>query len=114
MNPQITIIAEGGRVDGTAVKSALEAVPGVKATEVGPDRGLAQGARKVPSFVMEFVGGSAKVGDALIEQATKQLAGAKLKIKFGEVEIEVSNVNRSQVIEVLGRSAEIAKAAGNL
>lgn len=114
MNPQIVIIAEGDEVEETTIKSALENIPGVKATKVGPDRGLAQGARKALSFVMEFVGGSAKVGDALIEQATKQLAGAKLKIKFGEVEIELSNVNRSQVMEALAKSAEIAKAAGKL
>lgn len=114
MNPEITVIAEGDKVEESKVRAALEAIPGVRATAIGPDRGLVQGATKALKFALEFVGGSAKVGDALIEQATKQLAGAKLKIKFGEVEIELSNVNRSQVMEALAKSAEIAKAAGNL
>jgi hypothetical protein len=114
MNAEIIVIAEGHRVEESKVRSALEAIPGVKATKIGSDRGLAQGAAKAIKFALKFVGGSAKVGDALIEQATKQLAGAKLKIKIGEAEIEVSNVNRSQVIDALAKAAEIAKAAGNL
>jgi hypothetical protein len=114
MNPKITIIATGEKLEESKVQSAFEAVPDLKLTKVGQDRGLAQGAKKVFTWIAEFVGGSAKVTDALIEQASKQFAGAMVKVKVGSMEVEINNANRSQILELLDRAAQMAKETENL
>jgi hypothetical protein len=114
MNPQITIIASGEKVDQKKAEAVLAAIPELNGQIVSPSRGFAEGAAKAIKWVGEFVGGSSKIADLLIEQATKELAGASIEIQVGNAVVKVNNVNRSQVIELLNQSAEIAKAQNSL
>ncbi len=112
MNPKINIIVEGA--EETAVKSALKDIPQISLKKTSESRGLAQGAAKALTLVAEFVGGSAKATDALLEQATSQLAGATVKVQYGSVTIEVTNANRSQIAGLLDKAAQAAREANNL
>lgn len=112
MNPKINIIVEGA--EEAAVKSAINNIPQLSLKKTSESRGLAQGAAKALTMVAEFVGGSAKVTDGLIEQATSQLAGATVKVQYGNVMIEVTNANRSQVAGLLDKAVQAAKEANNL
>ena len=112
MNPKITIITEG--VKESKVESVLNAISDIKLKKIGQDRGLAVGAVNVVKYVAEFIGGSTKVADTLLEQTTRQLAGASIRIKFGDVEVEVTNANRSQLVELLDKASEMSKMSSNL
>jgi hypothetical protein len=112
MNPKINIIVEGA--EENTVKSALIGIPQLSLKETSKSRGLAQGAAKALTLVAEFVGGSAKATDALLEQATSQLAGATVKVQYGGIIIEVTNANRSQVAGLLDKAVQAAREANNL
>lgn len=112
MNPKVNIIVEGA--EENAVISALEDIPQISFRKTSESRGLASGAVKALTLVAEFVGGSAKVTDALLEQTTSQLAGATVKVQYGNVMIEVTNANRSQVVGILDKAVQAAKEANNL
>jgi hypothetical protein len=70
MNPEINMIVEGA--EEKTIKSALGKIPQIILKKPGKRRGLAQGAAKALTLVAEFIGGSAKVTYALLEQATSQ------------------------------------------
>ncbi len=112
MNPKINIIVEGA--EETAIKSALKDIPQLSLKKTSESRGLAQGAAKALTLVAEFVGGSAKVTDGLLEQATSQLAGATVKVQYGNMIIEVKNANRSQVEGLLNKALQAAKEVNDL
>ncbi len=109
MNPEIMIIASGESLDEKRARSVIGSIPEFKVQSIsGQTRGIAKGAAKVIKFIGEFIGGSGKVADLLIEQATKELAGASIEIKLGTTVVKVNNINRSQIIELLDRAAQIA------
>jgi len=112
MNPKINIIVEGAEED--TVKSALRGIPQLSLKKTSESRGLVQGAAKALTLVAEFVGGSAKVTDGLLEQATSQLAGATVKVQYGNMVIEVKNANRSQVEGLLDKALQAAKEVNDL
>lgn len=112
MNPKINIIVEAA--EENAVKSALKDIPQISLKKTSESRGFASGTVKALTLVAEFVGGSAKVADALLEQTTSQLAGATVKVQYGNVMIEVTNANRSQVVGILDKAVQAAKEANNL
>ncbi len=114
MNPSITIIASGQNLNESQIGSALGAIPELKLQTGGPERGVVTGAVKAVKWVAEFVGGSNKLADFLIGQATKAEPGASIKIQVEGRVVEVNNVNRAQVIAVLDRAAEIAAKQGQL
>lgn len=113
MNAKITLLVEGEDVDRDAATQALEEVA-AEAHPVGETRGIGTAAQKALKWILEFTGGSAEVADALIGQATKQFAGATVKLQVGDTMVEVSNVNRSQVIDALEHAAEAARRAASL
>ncbi|MFZ3168610.1 MAG: hypothetical protein WA130_13420 [Candidatus Methanoperedens sp.] len=112
MNPKINIIVEGA--EGNTVESALRGIPQLSLKKTSESRGLAQGATKALTLIAEFIGGSAKVTDALMEQATSQLAGATVKVQYGTVIIEVTNANRSQLMALMEKAIKGARDADNL
>ena len=114
MNPEITIIIEGGSLDESQVQAALESIPEMQVTPVGPGRGPVSGLIKAFEFAAEFGGVTSKVADALIGQAQNQLAGASVKVKIGEIEVEVGNLKRGQIMEVLDKAAEISRLSSGL
>ena len=114
MNPRITIIAEGEEADESNIHTALDSINDLTLTRVGQDRSLSQGVTKVITWVGEFIGSSAQMADALVEQVTKQLAGAAIKVKVGDIEIEISNANRSQIKDLLEQAIQVAKEGSNL
>lgn len=116
MNPRITIVSEG--VDESKVKSALESIPDMKLRKLGQDKGLVENAGKAIKFVAEFAGGPTAVADLLLKQAAKittnAMTPAKVMVKISnkdgtEKVVEVTNVNRSQVIDVLNAAKEMTK-----
>ncbi len=104
MNPSIILVSEG--VDEPIIRSALGVIPNIKLKKIGQGRGLVDDAVK---FVVEFIGESTTLADYLLEQVTKQAAGASVKVKINDIVIEVNNANRSQLIEVLDKAKEIAE-----
>jgi dTDP-glucose pyrophosphorylase len=112
MNPEINIIVEGA--EEKTIISALGKIPQISLKKNVKKRGLVQGAAKALTLVAEFIGGSAKAADALLEQATSQLAGATVKVQHGSLIIEVTNANRSQVTDLLERAVEAARKADNM
>lgn len=112
MNPKINIIVEGA--EENTVKSALKDIPQISLKKTSEGRGLTQGVAKALTLVAEFIGSSAKVTDALVEQATSQLAGATVKVQYGSMIIEVTNANRSQVAGLLDKAVQAAREADNL
>jgi len=114
MNPKVMIIASGEKVDEKKVESTLRTIQGLKLQTGVPERGIATGATKAVKWVAEFLGGSSKVAELLIGQATKEFAGASIKIQVEGKVVEINNVNRSQIIDVLDRAAEIAKKQDEL
>jgi len=109
MDPTVTILVEGDSVDAVAAQNALAAAG--SAVSVGSSRGVVQHALK---WIFKFTGDVGKVGDKLIDQATKQLSGATVKVQVGTTTIEVTNANRSQLIDVLKQAQSIARQAGDL
>lgn len=109
MNPKVIIIASGTELDEGKVESTLSAIPGLEVKKMGPARGITQGAMKVVKLIGEIVGGSTKIADALIEQVTKELAGATIEIQVDSIIIKVTNANRSQIRELLKQAVESAK-----
>lgn len=114
MNPKITILLEGKDVDEAAAQSALESVPEFKVNKVGQERGVIEATGKLVAWVAEFSGNVGKIVDALLKVAENQLAGSKIKIKYGDKEIEVSGVKRSQLMETLEQVQSMAQSAANL
>lgn len=113
MNPKITVTVEGEEINERAVQQALERV-GDQVRPLETTRGIREGAKKVLSWVLEFTGSAAKVAGTLTDLAVQQLAGAKVKVQIGTMSIEVSNATRSQLITILDKAVEIAKAAKDL
>lgn len=114
MNPQIMIIASGKKLDAQQVESALGTVPELTLQPATVERGIKTGVAKVIKWVAEFVGESSKVADRLIEQVTKQLAGATIEIQVDGRVIKIGNINRSQIIEALDHAAEVARKQNDL
>jgi hypothetical protein len=114
MNPRITIIAQGEEVDKPKIQSALGCIEDLNLTLVGQDRSLPQGAAKVITWIGEFIGTSAEIADALVEQVTKQLAGAAITVKVGDIEVIINNANRSQIKDLLEQAIQVAKEMSSL
>jgi hypothetical protein len=115
MNGKITIIAQGETVREAAVQEALGSIEDLKLTRVGPSRGSPlEGAAKVVTWICEFVGSTTKLADALLEQTTKQLAGATIKVQYGPNAIEITNANRSQLVELLEQVRQMSKETEDL
>ena len=114
MNPRITIIAQGEEVDESNIQNALDSIEDLNLTRVGQERSLPQGITKAITWIGEFIGSSAQIADALVEQVTKQLAGAAIKVKVGDIEIEISNANRSQIKDLLEQAIQVAKERSSL
>jgi len=109
MNPKIMIIASGTDLDESKVESTLSTIPGLEVKKTGQARGITQGAIKVVKLIGEIVGSSTKIIDSLIEQATRELAGATIEIQVDSIIVKVTNANRSQLRELLNQAVESAK-----
>lgn len=114
MNPQITLIVSGKNFDADRFESAFAAVPEIKLQPCAQERGVVSGAAKAVKWVAEFIGSSGKVADLLIDQATKELAGATIEIQVAGISVKLGNVNRSQIIAVLDHAVAIARQQSGL
>lgn len=113
MNPRITVTIEGDDWDAHEALKALGQV-GSSVIETDTPRGIVSGAKKIGTWILEFTGGSAKAADALLEQATSQLAGASVKVQIGDRIVVVDGINRSQVLEVMKQAEQLATDARSL
>lgn len=114
MDPSITIVAEGEKADVSEALSALQKVPQVTVTEIGEERGIMDGAGKLIKWAVEFAGDAGKLADALIAIAEKYFTGSSIKVRFGDREIEISNVRRDELLEVLTAVRDMAREADSL
>ncbi len=114
MQPSLTIMAEGDESRVQEALSALNQVPKVSATEIGVERGIVEGAGKLFKWVMEFAGDASGLADALIAIAEKYFAGSSIKVRYGDREIEISNVRRDELIAVLNTVKDMAAEADSL
>ena len=114
MQPSLTIMAEGDENRVHEALSALNQVPQVSATEIGAERGIVEGAGTLFKWVLEFAGDAAGLADTLIGLAEKYFAGSSIKVRYGDREIEVSNVRRDELIEVLNTVKDMAAEASSL
>ncbi len=112
MNPKINIIVEGE--DEATVKSAFEDMPELSITKTSESRGLVSGASKAVNLIAELVGVPGRVTDAILEKALEPLAGASIKVQYGDTIIEVTNANRSQVTDLLETVINAANEASKL
>jgi len=112
MNPKINIIVEGE--DEVKIKSVFEDMPELRITRTSESRGLASGASKAVNLIGELVGVPGKVTDALLEKTLEPLAGASIKVQYGDTIIEVTNANRSQVTHLLETAINAANEASKL
>lgn len=110
MDASVTIIVEAEAMDPAAAETALSQV-GTRLRRVGESRSVGSSAKKAFKWILDFTGDTAKAGEALIEQATRELAGATVKIQAGNVLVEVTNVNRSQILDVMAAAAATANDA---
>ncbi len=109
MTPKIMIIASGTELDDGKIESTLSAIPGLEVKKTGQARGIALGATKVIKLIGEIVGNSTKIVDSLIEQATRELAGATIEIQVDSIIVKVTNANRSQLRDLLSQAVGSAK-----
>jgi hypothetical protein len=114
MQPSVTIVAEGDERNMNEALSALHHIPQVSVTEIGEERGIVEGAGKLIKWAVEFAGDAGSLADALIRIAEKYFAGSSIKVRYGDREIEISNVRRDELIEVLNTVKGMAEEAGSL
>lgn len=115
MSSRITIVAEGEGLAESDVRSVLEEIPNLtRLMSEGPDRSIVAGVAAALSFVAEFSGPAAKLADYLIQRRRRRLSGATLKVKLGDMEVTVTNAERSQLIELLDKAKELSEAASGL
>jgi hypothetical protein len=107
VKPSVTIVVEPKGVQPATVENALKSTGG-EVTPIGASRGVGGDVLK---WVLKFTGDAGKLGEALVQQATKQLAGATVKIQLGQTIVEVSNANRSQVLAILKQASDLASAS---
>ena len=112
MKPKINIIVEGE--DEAKIKSAFEDMPELSITKTSESRGLVSGASKAVNLIAELVGVPGRVTDAILEKALEPLAGASIKVQYGDTIIEVTNANRSQVTYLLETAINAANEASKL
>jgi hypothetical protein len=107
MENHVAIIVKGAQ-DATSLETGLNAIPGLtlKKEEV---RGVVTGALKVAKWIAKLVGDTDKIADALIGEATKHAVGASIELQCGATVIKISNANRSEIIALLDKAAEIAR-----
>jgi len=100
--------------DEATVKSAFEDMPELRITKTSESRGLGSGASKAVKLIAELVGVPGKVTDAILEKALEPLAGASIKVQYSDTIIELTNVTRSQVTDLLETAIIAANEASRL
>lgn len=114
MNPKITVIVKGEQIDERQAESALSSISGLQLKKMEEQRGVGMGIAKAVKWVGEIIGDTGKIADGLIEQASKQFAGASLEIQVTGMTIKVTNASRSQLLVVMDKAIQAAKDAGTL
>lgn len=91
------------------IAQVLNNLPGVdEAHEVDASLGVRETVHAVVQWILKLVGSSAEIADGLIEQSTKQLAGAEVMIQTPTGTIHVTNVNRAQLIDTIEAVRKLA------
>lgn len=114
MGAQITLIAEGEALDADGTEQELGRLSDATFERIGPERGVAETAVKVVRWVLEFAGDISKIADTLVKVAESQPPGVDIKVKFGDREVVVSNVNREKLKDTLNMIYNMAQATEEL
>ena len=117
MKPKVQIMIEReqwSEEEKLRASQALASVKELSVTPLGEEMGLKEVGAKALEFVGELLGSSSKLVDSFIELLTSELAGATIKLKVGTIELEITNANRSQLIELLGMAVKRAEELSKL
>jgi hypothetical protein len=114
MGAKVTLVAEGDALDENTTEQELASINGAQLERTGPERGIGETTVKIVRWIFDFAGDISKVADALVKVAENQPAGVEIKVKYGNREIKVSNVNRDQVAETLSTLHNMAQTAEEL
>ena len=99
----IKIIVEGNVAPEVVEEVLSEA--GVDARRGSQSRGVGSAL----SWVVSAASLPSKVASRLVDGAATKLVGSTVKVQVGDRVVEVTNLNRNEVREMLDRAAEIAE-----
>ena len=111
MQPSFLIVADGTTGSAADALSALQSIPELSVTELGHERGITDSVGGLVEWAVKFAGDVSGLADVLIGVAEKYFAGSDIRVRFGDREVEVSNVRRDELLEVLGAVKALADEA---
>ena len=111
MDAKFSIIADSVTVNADRMQSALDDIEDINAQQVGERMGIG-GVINALEWIVQFAGNIPEIADRIIGAVESQLAGASIKLKFGNMEVEISNASRGQIIEILQTAQQMAQPAG--
>ena len=114
MTAKITLIVDEEKGAVRQAVDELDTIEGISVTEINEERGVFDGAGKLVKWAVGFAGDAGKVADILIKVAEKYFEGSSIKVRFGDREIEVNNVQRDELIETLKAVQEMTSEASAL
>ena len=114
MTAKITLFAEGDALDYTQAETQLASIKDTEIEAAETDRGLLTTALSVGKWIIEYAGDIGKLVDALIKIKESQPDGVKLKIKHNGLDVEIDNLHRDELINVLRELKELNEAAAVL
>lgn len=114
MSAKITLLAEGEALDINETNKQLASLNDTDVETAETDRGMLTAALSVGKWIIEYAGDIGKLVDALIKIKESQPDGVKLKIKHGDLDVEIDNVHRDELINVLRELKELNMAADAL
>lgn len=111
MGAKITLTAEGDALDVEQTGKQLSSLKDTDIEKAETDRGVFGAALTVGKWILEYAGDLSKLVDALIKIKNSQPDGVKLKLKHGNLDIEIDNINRDELINILRELKDLNMAA---
>ncbi len=111
MGAKITLLAEGDALDIDKTEEQLVTLNDIQIEEAETDRGLMGTALIVGKWIIEYAGDIGKLVDSLIKIRESQPEGVKLKLKHGNLDVEIENIHRDELINILHELKELNAAA---
>ena len=106
MNPRVTIEVRGLQGSVEDARRELESATGGSVTAYDTTRGSVGDAI---NFIAELSGSVSQVAERLINLAKTTLAGSEITVKAQGMEINLTNVPRDQLVEILRMVMDAAK-----
>ncbi len=114
MSAKITLLAEGKALDVVETNKQLAALQDTVIETAETDRGMLSAALSIGKWIIEYAGDIGKLVDALVKIKESQPDGVKLKLQHGDFDVEIDNLNRDELINVLRELKELNMAADAL